>query len=200
MPKLNFKKTYKNNFLNKNNQKDFPGGPEADSELNAGGPGSIPGQETRPHTPQLRVCMLQLKFLYATTKTQYSEINKIFKKHHQIKANAKINKIQKFSYSVVSDSVLRPHGLQHAKSPCPSPTPGACSNSCPSSWWCHPTISSSAVPFSSCPQSLPASGSFPMSQFFTSGGQSIGASASVSVLPMNTQGWFPLGSTGLNSL
>ena len=132
MPKLNFKKTHKNNFLNKYNQRDFPGGPEADSELNAGGPGSIPGQETRPHTPQLRVYMLQLKFLYATTKTQCSEIHKIFKKNHQIKANAKINKIQKFSYSVVSDS-LRPHGLQHARSPCPSPTPGACSNSCPSS-------------------------------------------------------------------
>ena len=84
-----------------------------------------------------------------------------------------------FSYSVVSDS-LRPHGLQHARLPYPLPTPGACSNSCPSSWWCHPTILSSVVPFSSCLQSFPASGSFPMSQFFTLGGQSIGVSASTS--------------------
>ena len=95
-----------------------------------------------------------------------------------------------FSQSVVFDS-LRSHGLQHARLPCPSPTPGACSNSCPLSQWCHPIISSSVVPFS-CPQSLPASGSFPMSQFFASGGQSIGVSASASVLPMNTQDWSPL--------
>ena len=87
---------------------------------------------------------------------------------------------------------LQPHGLQHARLPCPSPTPGACSNSCPLSRWCHPTISSSFVPFS-CPQSFPASGSFPMSRLFASGGQSIGVSASV--LPMNIQGWFPLGLT-----
>ena len=87
------------------------------------------------------------------------------------------------------------HGLQHARPPCPSPTPGACSNSCPSSQWCHPTILSSIIPFSSCPQSFPASCSFPMRQFFASGGQSIGASASASVLPMNIQDWFPLGLT-----
>jgi len=93
-----------------------------------------------------------------------------------------------FSHSVVSDS-LRPHGLQHARSPCPSPTHRACSNSCPLSRWCHPTISSSVVPFSSCPQFFPASGSLPMSQFFASGGQSVGASASASVLPMNIQEW-----------
>ena len=98
-----------------------------------------------------------------------------------------------------SDSLL-PHGLQHARPPCPSPTPRDHSNSCPSSWWCHPTVSSSVVPFSSCLQSLPASGSFPVSQFFTSGGQSIGVSASSSVLPMNIQDWFPLGWTGLISL
>ena len=91
---------------------------------------------------------------------------------------------------------LRPRGLQHARPPCPWPTHGACSNSCPSSRWCHPTISSSVVPFSSCLQSLLASGSFPMSQFFASGGLSIGASAAVSVLPMNIQDWFPLGWTG----
>ena len=88
------------------------------------------------------------------------------------------------------------HELQHTRLPCPSPSPGACSNSCPSSWWCHPTISSSVVPFSSCPQSFPASGSFPISQFFASSGQRIGVSASASVLPMNIQDWFPLGWTG----
>ena len=97
-----------------------------------------------------------------------------------------------FNRSVVSDS-LPPYGLQHARLPCPSPTPWACSNSCPLSWWCHPTVSSSVVPFSSCLQSFPASGSFPRSQFFTSGGQSIGASASASVLPKNIQDWFSLG-------
>ena len=104
-----------------------------------------------------------------------------------------------FSHSVVSDS-SQPHGLQHARLPCPSPTPRAYSNSCPLSWWCHPTISSSVVPFSSCFQSFPASRSFPMSQFFTSGGQSIGVSASASVLLMNIQDWFPLGWTGWISL
>ena len=102
-----------------------------------------------------------------------------------------------FSCSVVSDS-LWPHGLQHTRLPCPSPTPRACSNSCPLRQWCHPTISSSVVPFSSCLQSFPASRFFPMSQFFTSGGQSIGASASV--LPVNIQDWLPLGLTGLISL
>ena len=96
-----------------------------------------------------------------------------------------------FSHSVVSDS-LRPHELQHARPPCPSPTPGVHPNSCPSTQWCHPAVSSSVVPFSSCPQSFPASGSFPMSQFFASGGQSTGVSASASVLPVNIQDWFPL--------
>ena len=91
---------------------------------------------------------------------------------------------------------LWPHGLEHTRSPCPSPTLRACSNSCPSSRWCHPTISSSVVPFSSCLQSFPASGSFPMSQFFTPSGQSIGVSASAPVLPMNIQDWSPLGWTG----
>ena len=100
--------------------------------------------------------------------------------------------------SVLSDS-LRPHESQHARPPCPSPTPGVYPNSCPLSWWCHPAISSSAVPFSSCPQSLPASGSFPLS-YFAWGGQSIGVSASASVLPMNTQDWSPLGWTGWISL
>ena len=92
------------------------------------------------------------------------------------------------------------HGLQHARLPCPSPTSGACSNSCPSSRWCHPTISSSAAPFSFCLHYFPASGSFPMSRIFASSGQSIGASVSASVFPMNIQGWFPLVLTGLISL
>ena len=96
--------------------------------------------------------------------------------------------------------LLWPHGLQHARPPRPSPTPRAYSNSCPSCRWCHPTISSSVIPFSSCLQSFPASGSLPMSQFFVSGGQNIGVSASASVLPMNIQNWFPLGWTGWISL
>ena len=92
----------------------------------------------------------------------------------------------------------RPHGLQHARPLCPTPSPRVKSSSCPLHWWCHPTISS-AAPFSSCPQSSPASGSLPMSSFFTSGRQSIGAATSASVLTMNNQGWFPLGLTGLVS-
>ena len=101
---------------------------------------------------------------------------------------------QSYSYS------LQPHESQHARPPCPSPTPGVHSNSCPLSRWCRPAISSPVVPFSSCPQSLPASGSFPMSQLFTWGGQSIGVSALASVLPMDTQDWFPLEWTGWISL
>ena len=104
-----------------------------------------------------------------------------------------------FSHSVVSDS-LWPHESQHARPPCPPPTPGVYSNSWSWSRWCHPAISSSVIPFSSCPQSLPASGSFPMSQLFTSGGQSIGVAASASILPMYTQDWSPLGWTGWISL
>ena len=104
-----------------------------------------------------------------------------------------------FSHSVVSDS-LRPYKLQHAMPPCLSPTPWVDPNPCPSSWWCHPTISSSVIPFSSCPQSFPASGSFQMSQLFISGGQRIEVSASTSVLPMNTQDWSSLGWTDWISL
>ena len=104
-----------------------------------------------------------------------------------------------FSRLVMSDS-LRPHDSQHARRPCPSPTPRDYSNSCPLSWWCHPAISSSVIPFSSCPQSLSASGSFPMSQPFAWGGQSIKVSASASVLPMNTQDLSPSGWTGWISL
>ena len=104
-----------------------------------------------------------------------------------------------FSCSVGSDS-LQSHGLHHARLPCPLPSSRVCSNSCPSSQWWDPTISSSAIPFSSCFQSFPASGSFPASQFFPSSGKSIEVSASASVLPMNTQDWFPLGLAGLISL
>jgi len=101
-----------------------------------------------------------------------------------------------FSHSVMSDSLWL-HGLQHARLPCPSPTPGTCSNSCPLSRWCYTTISSSVAPFSSCLQSFPASVSFPVSQFFTSDGQNIRTSASASVLPVNIQDWFPFRLTGL---
>ena len=116
-----------------------------------------------------------------------------------IKTKNIIQRSVQFSRSVMSDS-LRPHELQHARPPCPSPAPRIYSNSCPSSQWCHPAISSSVVPFSSCPQSLPASGSFPVSQLFEWGGQSIGVSASASVLPMITQDSSPLGWTGWISL
>ena len=107
--------------------------------------------------------------------------------------------VSQFSHLVVSDYIW-PHEPQHSRPPRPSPTCRVYPNSCPLSWWCHPTISSSVIPFSSCPQSFPASGSFPMTQLFTSGGQSTGLSASTSVLPMNTQDWSPLGWTGWISL
>ena len=115
--------------------------------------------------------------------------------HHQV---ADICSVQ-FSHSVMSDS-LWPHESQHSRPPCPSPTPGVHSNSCLSSRWCHPAISSSVVPFYSCPQSLPASQSFPMSQLFTWGGQSTGVSALAPFLPKNTQGWSPLEWTGWISM
>ena len=105
-----------------------------------------------------------------------------------------------FSSVAQSCPTLRPHEPQHARPPCPSPTPGVCPNPCPPSQWCHPTISSSVVSFSSHPQSFPASGSFQMSQLFASGGQRLGVSASTPVLPMNTQDWSPLGWTGWISL
>ena len=124
-------------------------------------------------------------------------------RHHEGNRNHSCGEMSfhsaQFSHSVLSDS-LWPHELQHARLPCPSPTPGAYSNSSPLCWWCHPTISSSVVPFSSHLQSFPASGSFLMSQLFSSGSQGIRASASASVLPMNIQGWFPLGLTGWISL
>ena len=118
--------------------------------------------------------------------------------HPYMTTGKTISSVQ-FSCSVVSSS-LWPHGLQHARLPCPSPSPRVCSNSCPLRWWCHPPILSSVIPFSSCLQFFSASRSFLMSQLFTSGSQSIGASASASVLPMNIRGWFPLGLTDLISL
>ena len=115
-----------------------------------------------------------------------------------LKINYIFSSVQ-FSHSVVSDS-LQPHEPQHARPPCPSPTPGVHPNPCSLSQWCHPTMSSCVIPFFSCPQSFPVSGFFPMSQLFTSSGQSIGVSASESVLPTNTQDWSPLGWTGWISL
>ena len=126
-------------------------------------------------------------------KTLLKELSGEQNRHHLLRFSVQ------FSRSVVSDS-LRPHELQHARPPCPSPIPGVHSNSCPSSRWWHPAMSTSVVPFSSCPQSLPASESFPMSQLFAWGGQSIGVSALASVLPKNTQDWSPLGWTGWISL
>ena len=155
--------------------------------LHAPNVGSIPGRGTRSHMP-------------ATTKGSVAE-----KTDESTCCNSNLGQQNKLrnsvqsSCSVVSDP-LRPRGLQYARPPSPSPTPGVFSNSCPSSRWCHPTISSSVVPFSSCLQSFPASGSFPMSQLFTSGGQSIAVSASTSVLPVSIQDWFPLGWTGWISL
>ena len=132
------------------------------------------------------------------SKTQSKHNPKQIQNTIQNKSKTTGSSVQ-FGSSVVSD-FLRPHGLQHARPPCPLPTPGVYSNPCPLSQWCHPTISSSAVPFSSHLQSFPASGSFPMSQFFASNGQIIKVSASASVLPMNTHDWFPLGLTGSISL
>ena len=129
----------------------------------------------------------------------YVELKNYFKDIVPILKMCSLVQSVQFGHSVMSNS-LRPHESQHARPPCPSPTPGVHSNSCPSSRWWHPAISSSVVPFSSCPQSLRASESFPMSQLFTWGGQSIGVSASASVLQMNTQDWSPLGWTGWISL
>ena len=125
-------------------------------------------------------------WLFSTYQSPYSL--------HLSQGSVQFSSVQ-FSHSVMSNS-LRPHESQHARLPCPSPMPGAYSNSCPLSWWCHPTISFSVMPLSSYIQSFPASGSFQMSQFFALGGQTIGVSASASVFPMNIQGWYPLGWTG----
>ena len=136
----------------------------------------------------------------SSCKKEWREINIMLRtgKNRLHKMVVQFSSVQ-FSHSVVSDC-LQPHEPQHARPPCPSPAPGVYPNSCPLSQWCHPTISSSVIPFSSCPQSFPASGSFQMSQLFASGAQSIRVSASTSVLPMNTQDWSPLGWTGWISL
>ena len=146
---------------------------------NAGYVGSIPGKGTK----KIRHASGQQSLRAETRESPWAAM----------KASVQ------FSRSVMSDS-LQPHGPQHTRPACPSPTPGVYSNSCPLSWWCHPTISSSVIPFSSRPQSSPASGSFQVSQLFAWGGQSTRVSASTSVLPMNTQDWSPLGWTGWISL
>ena len=140
---------------------------------------------------------LVLKTIHVITSHQKPYSAASSKVHEfELKVNREIKSMSlssvQFSHSVVSDS-LRPHELQHARPPCPSPTPGVYSNSCPTSRWCHPAISSSVVSFSSCSQSLPVSGSFPMSQLFAWGSQSIGVSASASVVPKKSQDWSPLG-------
>ena len=142
--------------------------------------------------------------MFLDRKNQYCENDCTTKCNQQIQCNPYqitngiFHSSVQFSHRVVSDS-LWPHEPQHARAPCPSPTLGVYPNSCPLSRWHHPAISPSGIPFFSCPQSLAASGSFPMCQFFTSGGPSIWASASASVLPMNIQGWFPLGLIALIS-
>ena len=149
----------------------------------------------------IRISEVIIKKLYSYGFYPGSELVSSFSwliLHHCCDSSLILVSSVQFSHSVVSNS-LGPHELQHARPPCPSPTPGVHPNPCPSSWWCHPTISSSDVPFSSCPQSFPASGSFQMSQLFSSGGQSTGVSASASVLPVNTQGWSPLRWTGWSS-
>ena len=133
--------------------------------------------------------------MHVAWKSQVFCLVAVFEEGPQTKQSKILNSIQ---FSSVDS--LRPHELQHTRPPCPSPTPGVHPNPCPSSWWCHPTISSTVIPFSSCPLIFSSSGSFPMSQLFASGGQSIGVSASASVLAMNIQDWFPLGWTGWISL
>ena len=140
-------------------------------------------------------CFSYFSFIWIVIRTWALEWDK-FEFWHLLAVWIYVSHSVQFSHSVMSDS-LRPHESQHARLPCPSPTPGACSNSCPSNQWCHPTISFSVIPFS-CLQSFPASGSFPVSLFFTTGGQTTGASASV--FPMNIQDWFPLGSTRFDLL
>ena len=146
------------------------------------------------------ICMLKyvviLKHVYGD---EWSAMEKCILSKKVSQWVLKIFSSGQFSCSVVSDS-LQPHEPQHTRPPCPPPTPGVYPNSCPLSWWCHPTISFSVVPFSSCPLSFPASGSFQKSHLFASGVQNIAASASTTVLPMNTQDWSPLGWTGWISL
>ena len=154
-------------------------------------PSSMGSSQTRDWTQVS--CITGRFFTIWATREAPESLMEDFKKE-----NAGLSSVQ-LSHSVVSNS-LQPHGLHHARPPCPSPTPRVYSNSRPLSRWCHPTILSSVIPFSSRLQSFPASGSFQMSQLFASGGQSTGVSASTSVLPMNIQDWFPLGWTGWISL
>ena len=156
------------------------------------------GHKHCPQQPALRLC----PHLYIQVSCQFLLLNPCHNPNLVLNTKKEENKKKRTQFTLVPQLYLTlwPHGLQHSRLPCPSPTPGAYSNSCPSSQWCHPTISSSVIPFSSCLQSFPASGSFQMTQFFTSGGQSIEVSASASVLPMNIQDWFPLGWTGWISL
>ena len=155
-------------------------------------PSGLWQQAHQPHTVTWSPVLLSLPFGYLW--------NHPFTSSSCHQCNSDHHSVSQFSSVAQSCPTLRPHELQHTRPPCPLPTPRVYSNSCLSSRWCHPAISSSVIPFSSCPQSLPASGSFPKSQLFTSGGQSIGVSASASILPMNTQDWSPLGWTGWISL
>ena len=159
-------------------------------------PGDLPYSKVKPTCPALSGGFFTTD---ATWKTPILNIPSPQFLPCSICASYDISQSFQFSPSVVSDS-LQPHESQHARPPCPSPTPRVYPNSCPLSQWCHPTISSSVIPFSSCHQSLPASGSFPVSQLFIWGGQSTGVSALASVFPMNTQDWSPLGWTGWISL
>ena len=158
-------------------------------------PGNHPIPGIEPRSPELQADSSPTE-LRGKPKVSYSFLPQSECEYPKSRKDIPISPVRSVHFSSVSRSVmsdsLRPHELQQARPPCPSPTPRVHPNSCPLSRWCHPAISSSVVPFSSCPQFLPASGSFPMSQFFASGGQSIGVSASTSVLPMNTQDWSPL--------
>ena len=158
-------------------------------------PNPTPAPCSKPHLLCLSHGLLPWYLSAAYVKSRMCIFNYpcTFSTCTELQKSSQFSSVQ-FSHSVVSDS-LRPHEPQRARPPCPSQTPGVYSNTCPSSRWCHPAISSSVVPFSSCPQSLPASGSFPMSQLFAWGGRSTGVSASASVLPMNTQDWSALGWT-----
>ena len=164
---------------------------------NAEGTGSIPGRGTKiPHATWHGQKIKIIIIIKNTSEHLLYDIccSKTSRALFLTSLNIWDQSGSQFTHSVLSD-FLRPHGLQHTRLPCPSPTPRASSNTCPLSPWCHPTISASVVP--SCLQSFPDSGSFPMRKFFASGGQSIGVSVSASVFPMKIQGWFPLGLTGL---
>ena len=147
---------------------------------------------------EIKICIEMNENENTTTQNLWDTVKAMLRGRF-IATQAYLKKQVQFSHSVMSN-LLQPHKLQHSSPPYPSPAPGVHPNPCPLSRWCHPTISSSVIPFSLCPQSFPASGSFPMSQLFTSVGQSIGVSASASVLPMNIQDWSPLGWTGWISL